>query len=145
MDAGLPDALGLRAHRSAWLIGGGGKTSLMYALAHALAADGRTVITSTSTRIRPPRPDESPRLVLADEVPDLHAAVRAALALSPHVTVAHARIAGEDKLEGLPLDVLESLDDDALAAHLLVEADGSAGRSLKARIATSPPVDNRRN
>ena len=140
MDPGLLDALGLRSYHSAWLIGGGGKTSLMFALAHALAADGRTVITSTSTRIRPPRPDDSPRLVLADETPDLPGALRAALEHAPHVTVARSRLAAEDKLAGLPLAMLDALDAAAIAAHLLVEADGAAGRSLKAHLEHEPVI-----
>jgi probable selenium-dependent hydroxylase accessory protein YqeC len=137
------DAFRLLEHRAAWLIGGGGKTSLMYALAHALVADGRTVITSTSTRIRPPRPDESPLLVLADEEPEFVPALRAALARFPHVTVALSRLVAEDKLAGLPLAALESLEDEALAAHLLVEADGAARRSLKAYLGHEPVVSAR--
>lgn len=134
------DALGVRDHRATWLIGGGGKTTLMFALAHALVAEGRTVVTSTSTRIRPPRPEDCPRLVLASEVADLVATVRAGLEPFPHVTVAQSRLVGEGKIAGLPLGTLDELVASGIADHVLVEADGSAGRSLKAHLDHEPVI-----
>jgi probable selenium-dependent hydroxylase accessory protein YqeC len=137
------ETFGLRAHRAAWIIGGGGKTSLMFALARALTDVDRTVITSTSTRMRPPRPEDSPRLVLAEDTPDLHGTLRAALEPCPHVTVALARLPREGKLAGLPLATLDALAEAGVATHLLVEADGSAGRSLKAHLDHEPVVSQR--
>jgi probable selenium-dependent hydroxylase accessory protein YqeC len=48
--------------------------------------------------------------------------------------------AGGRKVAGLPVTVLDALVDARLASHVLVEADGSAGRSLKAHAEHEPVV-----
>ena len=53
------------------LSGAGGKTSLMYALAREILARNETVISTTSAKIAPPTPDQSPKLLLLEDDPDL--------------------------------------------------------------------------
>lgn len=113
------------------LAGGGGKTSLMYLLARALTDRGWRVVTTTTTRIYPPTESESPSLVLLDEVPDGLAAVRQRLAKAAHVTVA-ARRNPDGKLAGISPAAVDRLAAAGLADVIVVEADGSAGRPLKA-------------
>lgn len=118
------------------LAGGGGKTTLMWMLAAALVAAGKRTITTTTTRIYPPAGDESPRVrLLADET-DPVGAVAAALEESPHVTIA-LEPAG-DKLRGLPSDTIDTIAAAGLADAIIVEADGAAGRPLKAARAGEP-------
>jgi probable selenium-dependent hydroxylase accessory protein YqeC len=113
------------------LAGGGGKTTLMYALARAQVALGRRVITTTTTRINPPERAQSPALLLLGGAPDRVRAVGAALAARAHVTVA-VRQRPDGKLEGIPAALVDALAAAGLADGLIVEADGSAGRPLKA-------------
>lgn len=137
------DAFGVRERRYVHLIGGGGKTSLMFALAHALAADGRSALTTTSTRIRRPEPAESDRVIIGPDAAAVVERLRSEFMARRHVTVAAAWLEAEGKLRGLALDQLDLLVDADLADHVLVEADGAAGRSLKAHREHEPLVSAR--
>ncbi len=121
----LFELLGVRPGLSA-VIGGGGKTSLLYALAEELRREGR-VILSTSTKIRRPAhlPTANP-----DSLPALAALLRRERLLclgSPWP---------EDKLAApaLPFRALTEAAD-----FVLVEADGSRGLPAKAH-GTHEPV-----
>lgn len=113
------------------LIGGGGKTTLMYTLAEELRRRG-TVIVTTSTHIQ--RPEQYPVLTAADDV---------AAALAEHGAVCVAGETAEGKLcaPALSFEVLA-----ALADFLLVEADGSRRLPLKAHAPHEPviPANTRR-
>jgi probable selenium-dependent hydroxylase accessory protein YqeC len=119
--------------RDVWLIGGGGKTTLMYRLAAAWASRGETVVCTTTTRIRPPEPHQCPDLRLGD---------RAALVLdlrrrpAPVVTLASRSEHG--KCQGFSAD--DTLALRAAADHLVVEADGAAGRPVKAHAPHEPVI-----
>lgn len=113
------------------IAGGGGKTSLMFALAQALLANGQRVITTTTTRIYPPTAEQSPRLVLLNDLHDPVAVVREALAASGHVTVARQRDSG-NKIGAMLPDLVDALAAAKIADAIIVEADGAAGRPIKA-------------
>lgn len=107
------------------LIGGGGKTTLMYTLAEELRRRG-TVIVTTSTHIQ--RPEQYPVLTAADDV---------AAALAEHGAVCVAGETAEGKLcaPALSFEVLA-----ALADFVLVEADGSRRLPLKAHAPHEPVI-----
>ena len=137
------DAFGLRERRYVHLIGGGGKTTLMFAAARALAAEGRSVLTTTTTRILCPGPRESDFVVLGADAARLVGRLRAGFAAHRHGTAVAPDPEGGRKVGGLPIEVLDALLDARVAGHLLVEADGSAGRSLKAHADHEPVVSAR--
>ena len=58
----LIELLGLESPGVVCLVGSGGKTSLMYALAAEAAADGLTAVVTTTTKIFRPAPDEIPNM-----------------------------------------------------------------------------------
>jgi probable selenium-dependent hydroxylase accessory protein YqeC len=118
------------------LVGGGGKTSLMFALADELNLAGQPVITTTTTRILCPAPHQSPLLVLTSE-PGWRQSVRAGLSRHGHVTVARSTLPG-NKLEGLGVEEMAACT--GLAQRVIVEADGAAGRPLKSPEAWEPVV-----
>ncbi len=132
----LLEALGLdasEAPRLVQIIGGGGKTTLMFRLAAALQTLGDRVVTTTTTRIRAPSPEESPALLLEDELGGLEAA----LSLLGHVTVVgHRRPDG--KLRGVSPGLLTALLTRHPRWRVVAECDGSAGRSLKTHAAHEP-------
>lgn len=134
------EAFAIAPHRAVQLIGAGGKTSLMFALAHASLAAGERVITTTTTRIREPGAAESPALVLLGDGDDAFARIADALRAHGHVTVAASRLGTEGKLAGLALEALAALLDAGLADRVIVEADGARGRSLKAHAAHEPAL-----
>lgn len=122
----LPELLELRPGVTAF-IGGGGKTTLLRTLADALK--GRSVLLCTTTKIFP-FPD-LPNLTGADET-------RIAGALKQHRTVCVGEPLGETgKLSAcdVPIQRLKKL-----AEFVLVEADGSAGRPLKAHASHEPVI-----
>jgi probable selenium-dependent hydroxylase accessory protein YqeC len=98
------------------------------------------VLTTTSTRIREPEPGQTEAIVLAEESADLQAAVARAFAHNRHVTVAASRLPGQGKLSGLHVEALDALLEARLADVVLVEADGAAGRSLKAHRSHEPVI-----
>ncbi len=110
------------------LVGAGGKTSLMYALARELHARGEAVITTTTTKIRPPDPDQSPCLLLTDQDPGLHE-LRALLKHRGHVTLAGSVIS-TGKVRGVSEEIVEACR--AYADWVICEADGASGRPVKA-------------
>jgi probable selenium-dependent hydroxylase accessory protein YqeC len=111
------------------LVGAGGKTSLMYALAREILAQHGTVITTTSTKIFPPAPNQSPQLLLLEEDPDLKG-LPGRLSRLGHVTIGRAIIPPHGKLDGIPDTIISKLLN--MADKIIVEADGAAGRSIKA-------------
>jgi probable selenium-dependent hydroxylase accessory protein YqeC len=137
------DAFGLRERHYVHLIGAGGKTTLMFAAAHALAGEGRSVLTTTTTRILLPGPAESACVVVGADAAPLVERLGGELAAHRHVTVVAPDLDGGRKAGGLPVAVLDALVEARVAGHVLVEADGSAGRPLKAHAEHEPVVSAR--
>jgi probable selenium-dependent hydroxylase accessory protein YqeC len=137
------DAFGLRERRYVHLIGGGGKTTLMFAAAHALAADGHSVLTTTTTRILYPGLAQSDCVVVGSEAAFLMERLRVEFTTHRHVTAVAPDPDGGRKAGGLPVAMLDALADARVAEHMLVEADGAAGRSLKAHADHEPVVSPR--
>lgn len=108
------------------LIGGGGKTTLLYALAEELRGRGR-VIVCTSTHIR--MPEQYPLMTGDAE------ALR--VALDKENVVCAGTPAGDGKLTA-PEASFEELA--ALADYVLVEADGAKGLPLKAHAGHEPVI-----
>ncbi len=135
--------LGVPGRRCVHLIGSGGKTALMFLLAHAVAGEGRRVVTTTTTKIARPADGETEALVLAPERAALLPRLREALAPHRHVTTAAEAIEGESKLRGHAPETVDAIVDAGLAALVLVEADGSRGQALKAHQSHEPVFASR--
>lgn len=127
-DMKLEQALEIRRGITA-VIGGGGKTTLLRALGEELAGAGHTVLLCTTTKIYP-----FPGLVnlSAPSEQELRRTLHSA-----RLVAAGTPIPGTDKrcALGLSMDRLA-----ALADFVLVEADGSAGRPMKAHAPHEPVV-----
>ncbi len=118
---------GLDLHRTRRLIavvGSGGKTSLMFALAEQLRASGRSVLTTTTTKIRFPSLNQSPtvRIGSLQRIRSSPAFGGGHITISPRVC--------EGKLHGFLPKEIDCLVGEA--DHILVEADGAAGLPVKA-------------
>ena len=121
------------------LLGGGGKTTLMFRLAGEMAESGRRVLTTTSTKIFMPNADESEQVVLSKDLAEVEAEARRILRTSRHLTAARRLMPETGKLEGFDGDEVCRLWETGLFDWIIVEADGSARRPLKAP-ATHEPV-----
>ena len=135
----LKQALGLEPSEVISLVGGGGKTSLMYALAHELEASGKRVITTTTTRILEPAADESSCLIVEEDEGRLLVRLKDELSRRGHVTVARLR-SDEGKLKGLLPETVDKIVSLKLADYIINEADGAARKPIKAPNATEPVI-----
>ncbi len=120
------------------IVGAGGKTSLMFLLAHAFQKNSKKVITTTTTRILHPASNQSPQIILFKE-PDFFDRLERNLERHFHVTVADT-ILPKNKLAGLSCDELQRIFARSSADRLIIEADGARGLSLKAPGENEPVV-----
>lgn len=127
----LSELLALKRGVIVALVGAGGKTTTMFRLAAEQAALGANVITTTTTHIFPPGPEQTGKLVMAAERAALLQAAAAMLARHAHIT-AGASITPEGKLRGVPPSWVADLLALPGVGIVLVEADGARGRMLKA-------------
>ena len=129
----LPELLDIRPGVTA-VTGGGGKTTLLRTLGEALAARGSRVLLCASTKLFPFQGLEN---LVDPQEEALGAALEAR-----RLVCAGAPVPGTGKLTapGLPMARLA-----ALADCVLAEADGSAGRPLKAHAAHEPVVPREAN
>lgn len=127
----LSDALALHAGDRVAIVGGGGKTTLMFRLVAEAAAVGLTAVVGGTTRFTPPREGALPPVVLLDPTADPPATVRDALRLHGVVTCTTGR---GDKGRWLPIDPAQACAIAALPelGLLVLEADGSRNRPFKA-------------
>lgn len=119
------EALDIRPGVTA-IIGGGGKTSLMFALGSELKERG-SVIICTTTRIYPPQ--GIPLLINGDSV-------RVSAELSEHGAVCVGEMYGE-KLGPSSIAIAELA---LIADYVIAEADGSKGLPLKAHADHEPVI-----
>ncbi len=122
------------------LVGGGGKTSLMYALARELAAIGKKVLITTTTKIYMPVPEEAQATIVSMIPREILKKARKLLDHYPHITLGAEYLPDEAKLKGVTPAVLEIIHESNIFDFIIVEADGAAGRSLKACAPHEPVV-----
>ncbi len=140
----LIEALGLQRARVISLCGAGGKTTLMFSLAREFVAAGQRVLITTTTKIARDEADAWPSLAAASAAEVIEGAQR----LPPETgtgrqgaVIAYSR-AGEglQRMIGFAPELIDEL---AAADHfdrILVEADGSARKPLKAPAAHEPVI-----
>jgi probable selenium-dependent hydroxylase accessory protein YqeC len=120
------------------LVGGGGKTSIMFHLARQLASAGKRVLTTTTTKIFYPTAEQNQR-VLVD--PDPAAILRQiSHNFSGHITAAAEPLADGTKLKGFSPEIIGLFAESGCFDWILVEADGSARRPLKASAEHEPVI-----
>ncbi|MGC8657813.1 MAG: selenium cofactor biosynthesis protein YqeC [Desulfomonilaceae bacterium] len=124
--------------RTIAIVGAGGKTTLMYALAKNLTNKGKTVISTTSTKIFPPDKNQSGGLILIEEmssgIHDLSNQVQAVkhLSIGRRIDPVSGKVLGVTSNQVFPML--------SWADHVIIEADGAAGRPIKCPLATEPVV-----
>ena len=130
----IENILSLESRGVLSLVGGGGKTSIMFHLARLLAQSGKRVLTTTTTKIFLPAADQS-ETVLVDTDPER---ILRQVANYATATVGHSVIDG--KLIGFAPGVIHVFMESGLFDWILVEADGSARRPLKAHAGHEPVI-----
>lgn len=136
----LARALGLGEKGMVSLVGAGGKTSLIYALARELAMAGRKVLVTTTTHMLAPLAQEASATILSPDPDELLEELRGlSLRWSPIFAASH-RDGEEGKMVGFSPEDVERIWGGGLLDWVLVEADGAARRPLKAPASHEPVV-----
>ena len=136
---GLISALGLGPREHIAIVGGGGKTSLCFALSEELMQAGRRIITTTTTKVRHKEANRAPCVVFCPSGSAFHEDVKEGLKREGHVFVAQ-RLLESGKVEGVTRTMADSLFLDLQVDHVIIEADGAAGKPVKAPAAHEPVI-----
>lgn len=121
-------------------VGAGGKTSLMFHLARQLDLSGFRVLTTTTTKISVPTPEQSETVLVDADPRIILLQASACRKTSNHVTAAAAYLSESGKLKGFDPEAIKLFEESGLFDWILVEADGSAGRPLKAPADHEPVI-----
>jgi probable selenium-dependent hydroxylase accessory protein YqeC len=113
------------------LVGGGGKTTLMFALARELASFGGSVVTTTTTKILEPSSTETELLLLGIDEKIMLNLLLQTLDNYKHITVAADRLPS-GKLRGVSTEFIAKLAELEKVSHIIIEADGADCKPLKA-------------
>jgi len=127
----LIEALGIEAREVVSLVGAGGKTTLMFRLAKELSLSGKKVVTTTTTKILEPTPGETDVLFVDLDEERINDFVRGHLGQYRHITIARERLESE-KLKGVSASLVDELCHSQEIDAVIIEADGAAGRPVKA-------------
>ncbi|MGD0623656.1 MAG: selenium cofactor biosynthesis protein YqeC [Thermodesulfobacteriota bacterium] len=127
----LTEALDIKDREVISLVGGGGKTALMFALGKELSSRRKGIILTTTTKIWEPTPSPDFALFLSDQISETKKWVTASLEAYPCLLIATKRLKSA-KLQGITPPWVEEIHTLPGVSIIIVEADGAAGRSLKA-------------
>ncbi len=137
----LTDAFSIRDREVISLVGAGGKTSLMFALGNELSAKRNGIVLTTTTKIWEPAPSPSFALFLSEQISEMKKWVLKNLGQYPYLVIARKRL-DDGKLQGILPEWGEELLSLADVSSIIIEADGAAGRSLKAPREGEPVLPN---
>ena len=135
----LYKALDIKPGEVISLVGGGGKTTLMFALARELASSGQSVITTTTTKIMEPSFAETPLLLLETDEEQMVKELLQNVEKYRHITLASEKLSS-GKLKGISSQLIARLAALNQVSYIIVEADGAARRPLKAPNLMEPVI-----
>jgi probable selenium-dependent hydroxylase accessory protein YqeC len=138
----LIESLGLKVREVVSLVGAGGKTTLMFRLAKDLLLTGKKVVTTTTTKIMEPSSEETPYLFVHSDEEKLKQLALQHIDQFRHVTLARERLESR-KLKGISPDLVSLLCNSRGIDMMIIEADGAAGRPVKAPREWEPVIPSR--
>ena len=137
--ASLMEALTIGAREHIALVGGGGKTTLMFALSEELRRNGKRVITSTTTKVWRKEAMQYEKVLLVGDDAQWRNKTREGLSREGTVFLGKS-ILDSGKVEGISPFLADEVYQDSEVHYLIVEADGSAGHPLKAPAEHEPVI-----
>jgi probable selenium-dependent hydroxylase accessory protein YqeC len=135
----LTEALAVEAREVISLVGAGGKTTLMFRLAKELSLGGKKVVTTTTTKILEPVSGETNSLFVDSDEERIKDFVRGHLGQYGLVTIARERLES-GKLKGVSPSLVDELCHSQGVDAVIIEADGAAGRPVKAPRENEPVI-----
>ena len=133
------EALDLRQSEIISIVGGGGKTTLMFSLSRELVSEGKSVITTTTTKIMEPLTTQTHCLIVGKDEEEILLVLQQNLDKYKHVTLVSQRLT-PNKLNGISPEFVTILVKMKLAPYIIIEADGAAQKSLKAPGVNEPVI-----
>ena len=119
------------------LVGAGGKTSTMFRLAQELSALGKKVLVTTTTNIAFSETSQADHLVI-DSSKDIRFLSR--VEPGTIVCLGSGMLNDKGKLKGIDREVIDDIYQKHLFDYILVEADGSKRRPIKAPAHYEPVI-----
>jgi len=136
----LRDALSIRAKEVISLVGAGGKTTLMFALARELEKGKGVVITTTTTKIFPPSSIDAPYVFTSGDRAEIIDFILENGTDLGHINLASGKSKATGKLLGIEPALVQEIIGLDPVRHIIVEADGAARKPLKAPNHAYEPV-----
>ena len=130
-------------------VGAGGKTTSMFKLAHELKQLNKRVLVTTTTAIFTPREDLYDRMVLTNGEEHVKNLNQGAISKEigggqkGEIVVIGNKISQEEKLLGLPPQIVDEIYRDHSFDVILVEGDGSRRKPIKAPAKHEPVIPSR--
>ncbi|MFZ5966946.1 MAG: selenium cofactor biosynthesis protein YqeC [Bacillota bacterium] len=115
------------------LVGGGGKTSTLFALAEELKALDKNVLVTTTTAICNPEAEVYDELIVGSWQKNKEG-------VTAGITVWGREISKENKLLGMDKSKIDWVYDQNIFSTILIEGDGSKGRPIKAPAEYEPVI-----
>jgi probable selenium-dependent hydroxylase accessory protein YqeC len=122
------------------VVGAGGKTALMFRLARELSKSGDRVLTTTSTKIYRPTRMQSSIVIVSESAEAIAKYAREVFKRNSHISAGSAILHLKNKLKGLKPETIDALWQSGVCRWIIVEADGAAGRPLKAPALHEPVI-----
>ena len=136
----LRHSLNLKGGGVISLVGAGGKTSLMFRLAHELSRHGAPVLSTTTTKICRPGRKQSPVVMISGSAQTLAEYALGILKQYRHISGGKRMIAFQNKLKGFRPDTIAAIWRSGVFHWIIVEADGAAGKPIKAPADHEPVI-----
>jgi probable selenium-dependent hydroxylase accessory protein YqeC len=137
----LVSALGAGLREHVAIVGGGGKTTLLFALTDTLSRAGATVVITTTTKVWLNQARLAPQVIFRQNHPSWREDLGRGLVESKSAFVAE-RPLESGKAEGIDPAACDNLFASGAAGYVIVEADGAAGRPVKAHAPHEPVIPN---
>jgi len=122
------------------LVGGGGKTSVMFRLARELTAHGLRVVTTTTTRIFVTQMAAAPHYLIAQDEDSLLAHLPQTLQQHGHVLIVGGIDVAQNKAYGVELTLVERIVALPSVDAVIIEADGARMKPFKAPAQHEPVI-----
>ena len=122
------------------IVGAGGKTTLMFRLARELSKSGDRVLTTTTTKIYTPTRTQSSIVIVSESAEKIAKHAREVFKRNSHISAGSSILYLNNKLKGLKPETIDALWQSGVFRWIIVEADGAAGRPLKAPALHEPVI-----
>jgi probable selenium-dependent hydroxylase accessory protein YqeC len=136
----LQHSLGLNKGGVISLVGAGGKTSLMFRLARELSRQDAAVLTTTTTKIYTPSPSQAPVVIMTESAKAALKQSKTLLKRYRHISAGSRVLHFQNKLKGFSPEAIDDIWQSGIFRWIIVEADGAAGRPVKAPAIHEPVI-----